>query len=148
QDGLPLVGRLAALLTIPPADQLALEAALGTRLGTLVLADEPALWKLVERQQDQQALLAIALENGFRPEPPPLPKLEDSRWALEVVQVDERIASLAPLLLGHVLLVPDHQQAYRLAQRLPAGGVAVAPDGFMVHAGGLVEFNRGRPQQS
>ncbi len=73
QDGLPLVGRLAALLTIPPADQLALEAALGTRLGTLVLADEPALWKLVERQQDQQALLAIAQENGFRPEPPPLP---------------------------------------------------------------------------
>ena len=43
------------------------------------------------------------------------------------------------MLLGPVLLVKDAPAAYAIAQELPPGMLAVTPDGFVAHAGGLVE---------
>lgn len=137
--GVPILGQFAAFLTIPPARQTAVAAALATRLTTLLLPDAQALWQALNGSQ-QQPLTAAALSDLQPPEPIAPP--QDTAvigWASDHVTVQPDAEPLAQLLLGRVLLVTDAQAAYRLARQLPPGGTAVAPDGLVVRAGGLVE---------
>lgn len=137
-----LLGTVASLLTIPPQHQTALAAALAHRLSALVLPDEAALWQLLERNP-KQAITAVSL-TPLQP-PPALPLPPDSAvlgWANEVVSCNPVVQPAAHLLLGRVLLVKDAAAAYRLAQGLPPGALAVTPTGFIAHAGGLVENGR------
>ncbi len=143
--GVTVLGQFAQFLTIPPQYETAVSAALHDRLTTLLLPDETQLWRLVADQEG--TLTAAALADLQPPPSPPLPK-DDAviGWAVDLVACQPEAQPLAQLLLGPVLLVQDGRSAYRLAQSLPAGAVAAAPDGFVAHAGGLVEVN-GRSAQ-
>ena len=56
---------------------------------------------------------------------------------------DAAAAPRAARLLGGLLLVEDAAAAYRLARDWPPGYAAVAPDGVVVHSGGLGELPGG-----
>jgi chromosome segregation protein len=134
-----LRGRLASLISIPPEQRTALEAALGARLETLVVEDEDSLWRLVA-DNTQKSLLAAALPRAG------LPAVErrsvpagDHVTGSSVVKCAPDLRPLVDLIFGGVLLVRDHRAAYDLAAALPGGDLAVAPDGFVVYGGGLVQ---------
>ena len=148
RPGTALIGRLAGLVTIPAMYRAAIEAALGARLGALVLGDEAALWQMVQARPGQQALVAL-VQNSI-PTPPPLPPPPAGAidWAANVVTAAADLQPLVRWLFGPILLVDQPRTAYQLAQTLPAGGIAAAHDGFLVHAGGLVEYNPENPQRS
>jgi chromosome segregation protein len=136
----PLIGRLASLLTIPAAYRQALEAALAARLTTLLVPEEDHLWQVVGRNGHKPLLVAAA----NRVQPPPQPALPSHPavigWASEQVDVSEAARPLALLLLGGILLVRDAAAAYELSLNLPGGTMAVTADGsLLAHAGGLVE---------
>lgn len=148
-DNIPLTGRFTGLVQIPARYQKGLEAALQTRLATLVTPDETALWQLIQSQNDKQALTAAAADRLQPPPSPPLPQHPSVvGWASQLVQCDEKSAPLVQLLLGQILIVDNAQVAYDIGRDLPAGALAVTIDGFVVHAGGLVETNRRDPQSS
>ncbi len=135
-----IIGRFANLVTIPDEHRTALEAALAARLETLVVEDEAQLWQLLTSADPKQAVTAVALNNI-----PPKFTIHNSQstihnyqLASDVVTCAPEIRPLANLLLASILLVDDARTAYTIAQKLPAG-MAVAPDGFVAHAGGLVE---------
>jgi chromosome segregation protein len=166
---LPVLGQLARFLTIPDEYQTAVAAALGEQLATLLVADEAQLWQLVAAVEG--GVTAVALDQL---QPLPLVELAEEAVtdrASEVVQEELHNSSLlihnslvigrasdlvqaasparavADLLLGNVWLVADAQAAYHLAGQLAAGGTAVALDGFVARAGGLVQTD-GRSAQN
>ena len=150
------LGSLATLITIPEAYQQALEAALQARLGTLVLDDDANLWRVVEEQrpagsdaagqqaeeQEYTAALAAVALDCIQPLPAPATPADAAviGWASDLVSYEPRAQPVVELLLGRILLVNESRTAYRLAQTLPAGSLTVTPDGFLAHAGGLVEI--------
>ncbi len=140
-----VLGQLAQFLTIPAAWATAVSAALHTRLTTLLLPDEAQLWRLLAGQKET---LAAAVLADLQPQPSPSLPQDDAviGWASTLVVCQPDAQPLAQLLLGQILLVKDERAAYRLASSLPAGATAVAPNGFVAHAGGLVEMN-GRAAQ-
>ncbi len=140
-DTVRIIGRFANLVTIPDKYRTALEAALATRLETLVVEDEAQLWQALNSSDPQQSVAAVALNNINE-------KLAIGNWqlaignyqlAVDVVQCDAAIRPLVNLLLGPILLVQDTKTAYEIAKTLPASTMAVTLDGFIAHAGGLVE---------
>ena len=148
-EGVNLLGQLASFLTIPAQHRPALEAALGRRLATLLLPNQADLWALLA---DRPRSLLAAVLADVQPIPP-RPKVADTAvigWANEVVDLSglEDLTGLAAYLLSPILLVSDRRAAYRLAHDLPPGTLAVAPDGFLVHAGGLVQTADGDGQNS
>ena len=141
-----VVGRLATLVQIPKNYETAVVAALGERLATWLVADSDGLWRAIAnaraKRDDSEGRLSLAAGD--------VPARTDAKpdisgepgaigWASDKVTADGAAASLVARLLGNVLLVDDAATAYRLAARWPAGYVAVAPDGLLVHGGGLVE---------
>ncbi len=139
QDGVPLVGTLASLITIPEQYEKGVEAALTARLATLVVTDRSALWSLVAGLDGQPASI-IALDD-IQP-PPAAAPVEHAHvvgWAADLVEKESQAAAAVQLLLGRVLLVQSRETAYELAAALPAGALAVSLDGFVAHAGGLLE---------
>ncbi|WP_420642468.1 chromosome segregation protein SMC [Candidatus Leptofilum sp.] len=139
-DNINILGNLATVLSIPAQHQQAIEAALQTRLGTLLLPDEVALWQLLS-ERDPETALAVAVADSLQPAAPP--EINESGtigWAESVVSFDKQFAPLVQLLLGRVLLVDDVKSGVSIAKSLPAGCVAVAPDGTVAHAGGLIEL--------
>ncbi|MCP4417249.1 MAG: chromosome segregation protein SMC [Chloroflexi bacterium] len=137
---IPVLGNLASQITIPAVQQQAIEAALNTRLATLLLPDEATLWQLLA-ERDPDTALALAVSANLSPSAPP--QVDDKAtlgWADGFVEYEKPFAPLVQLLLGRILLVEDAQAAVRLAKSLPAGCVAAAPDGTVAHAGGLVEL--------
>jgi chromosome segregation protein len=147
-EDLPLVGRLASLLTIPAQYRTALEAALANRLAVVVVEKEKDLWQLVN-QAGEQSLTALTAANVQPPEPLPAPDHADViGWAAELVKADKKIQAVIQLLLGRVLLVSGNESAYELAAGLPFGSIVVTMDGRLFHAGGLVEIPAHDPQNS
>ena len=141
------LGQLATLITIPEAYEAALSAALANRLSALVLPDEANLWQLLQ-DNPEQALTAVSLDTIHSPNKPTLPANKAIiGWADELVTGNPIVKPLVDLLLGQILLVEDAQTAFHLAQELPAGCVAVTPQGFIAYAGGVVEQN-GRSTQN
>jgi chromosome segregation protein len=140
RPGQPLLGRLAEQITIPEAYQTAVETALRQRLATLIAPDQVTLWQIVIAD-DTQAVAALAASDIRPPASPPQPRHEAViGWASELVTAQPSGQAAAQLLLGHVLLVTDRAAAYEIGRQLPAGCLAVTTDGFLVHAGGLVEI--------
>jgi chromosome segregation protein len=135
------LGQLAALITIPEQHETALSAALAHRLAAIILPDEANLWQLLE-DNPEQALTAVTLTT-LRPIPKPTlpPHKNIIGWADEQVSGNAAIQPALTALLGGILLVADAETAFQLAQTLPPGCLAAAPDGFVAHADGLVEAN-------
>ncbi|MBE2223035.1 MAG: chromosome segregation protein SMC [Anaerolineae bacterium] len=141
------LGQLAALITIPEAHEAALSAALANRLSAILLPDETNLWQLLQ-DNPEQALTAVSLDTIRPATKPTLPAHKAIiGWANELVTGNPIVKPLVDWLLGQILLVEDAQTAFQLAQELPAGCLAVTPDGFLAHAGGLVAQN-GRSSQN
>jgi chromosome segregation protein len=139
-DTIKVLANLASILTIPAPHQQAIEAALQTRLGTLLLPDEAALWQLIAGR-DPDAALSIAVADYLQPTAPP--EIDGTGvigWADSVVKYDKQFAPLVQLLLGRVLLADGAKTAVSIAKNLPTGFVAAAPDGTVAHAGGLIEL--------
>ncbi len=118
-EGLSIVGTLAGLITIPQRFERAIEAALASRLATYVVSDRAALWSLVDALDGQPASV-VALENIRPPasSPPPDGALG---WASDLVQKGTEAAAAVDLLLGHVLLVQNRQDAYESGRGAGAG---------------------------
>lgn len=132
-----VLGSLAGLLTIPDGYQTAVAAALASRLAALIVPDEANLWKLL---RGDTAVTALALNGVTAPPLPPLPQnTAVIGRASDLVTYQPEAETAVKLLLGPILLVKDEKAAYRIAQTLPLGVTAVTPDGFVAHAGGLVE---------
>ncbi|NKQ34957.1 MAG: chromosome segregation protein SMC [Chloroflexi bacterium] len=132
-----VLGSLAGLMTIPDEYQTAVAAALASRLAALIVPDEANLWKLL---RGDAAVTALALNGVTAPPLPPLP--QDTAVmgrASDLVSYQPEAETAVQLLLGPILLVKDDKAAYHIAQTLPLGATAVTPDGFVAHAGGLVE---------
>lgn len=160
KGNISLIGRLAQFLTIPDAYRVAIEAALGHRLNTLLLENEDTMWQILKNQDKTTFSAAVASDQL----PVSQQHFSDSilstqhsalstqpsvlGWANELVQVEAPARHVAQALLGHVLLVADVAAAYRIAGELPAGCVAASLDGVLVHTGGIVETVAADPQQS
>ena len=141
-----IVGRLAALIRIPKEHEPAVVAALGERLAAWLVTDSASLWRAVanareSRDGNESRLTLAALDAPARAAPRPDITGESGiiGWADERVGADASVAPLIERLLGAVLLVKDAPTAYRLAAGWPPGYMAVAPEGVVVHGGGLVE---------
>ena len=154
--GVETVGRVAGLVRIPPEHQAALEAALGARLATLVVADEAALWQLLAANGPEEKVWATAVAATRPPARPalsvngegPVAPEDVIGWAAELVETEAAPAAVVDLLFGPVLLVRSREAAFAVGRELPAGCLAVTPEGFVVHAGGLVEAGRQDAQRS
>lgn len=136
-----LFGQLAGLLTIPDAYAPALSAALAARLATWVVSDTADLWRIWDkRRTDYAAVISLADAQNGRP-----PFAHDDAAiigrASELVSYPAELAAVVEQLLGGVWLVSDTAAAYRLAQEFPPGTLLVTPEGFVAHAGGLVEMH-------
>lgn len=139
-----VIGALVNFITIPPAYEPAIAAAMQARLGALLLPDEKALWEVLAAQNGAN-LSAIALNRIQLPELVEMP--EDAGvigWAAGLVSARPEAERAAELLLGQILLVQDAAAAYRIASHLPPGCTAVSLDGFIAHPGGLVETGSGQ----
>jgi chromosome segregation protein len=135
-----LVGSLASLIEIPVEYKRAIEAALTSRMATLVVKDSVSMWKLVGSKH-RQAIHVAALADIQPPTSHSAPN--DSGvigWANELVTSQQQNQAVVNLLLGPVLLVKKRETVYRLASSLPLGTLAVSADGFVAYAGGLVEI--------
>ncbi len=145
-----VLGQLAGLVTIPAKYEAALAAGLGERLGLWIVPEAADLWQAVDqtsaKSKSETSLLVAALADmtattaGNADERPAVPAgAEVIGWANDLVTVKPEAAALVNRLLGAILVVANRHTAYDLAREWPAGFVAVTPDGFVVHAGGLVE---------
>lgn len=145
-----VVGQLAGLLRIPPEHETAIAAALGERLAAWLVNDAASLWAAVEgarARKDGPGYLALVARDSAssiaaRPDVTGQPGVIG--WAGERIESEEAAAPLVNRLLGGLLLVTDAAAAYRLALRWPPGFAAVAPDGLVVHSGGVVEVHDGK----
>ncbi|MGH2537437.1 MAG: chromosome segregation protein SMC [Candidatus Promineifilaceae bacterium] len=130
------------LVTIPSAHRVAIEAALGAKVVTLVApSGRPSLAALVASLHGRQRATAADL-GAVRPAArPAVPAVEGVLgWAADQVTFgDERLRPLVEALLGQILLVTDAQAALRAARSLPAGAMAASADGLVSYAGGVVE---------
>ncbi|MBK8985722.1 MAG: chromosome segregation protein SMC [Chloroflexi bacterium] len=146
--GARALGQLASLMTIPAAYETAVAAALAHHLAALVLPDSANLWRLLN-SDGRQAVTAVALDHL---QAPPQPDMKGDTavigWANQLVSGNPVVKPVIDVLLGPILLVKDAAAAYRLALSLPPGALAVAPDGFIAHAGGLVETGGADKQNS
>ena len=143
-----ITGNLASFITIPDTYQTAIEAALADRLATLLVPDEANLWQLLQEQEAQSSITALALANVQAPDSPAKPNGKGILgWASDLVEHDNKVATAVQLLLGHILIVEDDKTAFAVAQKLPIGATAVSRDGFVAHAGGLV-FKAGQEGQN
>ena len=145
-----VLGQLAGLITFPDEYESALAAGLGERLALWIVPDTTDLWEAVEqasrKSKSENSLLVATLADMSRTFPkgadqrPSVPATADViGWASDLVTMKPEAAALVSQLLGSILVVADRQTAYTLAREWPAGYIAVTPDGFVAHAGGLVE---------
>lgn len=141
-DASAVISYLGQVITIPPAYQTAVEAALRSRWQTLLVADEAALWQLVRRNPGQ-ALHVMARTEAARPAQPALARPTPAGagilgWADQLVTFPAEEASWLVWLLGTTLLVESPAVAYAIGRTLPPGWSAASLDGCVVQAGGLV----------
>jgi chromosome segregation protein len=123
-----ILGTLASLVEVPPAEIPAIEAALGAASRAIVFADagmaESALQTLREAVQGRAAVMASDLvpvipssQVGVLPE-------GALSWATDVVRATGSAHGLIARLLEGIAIVPDLQTAFRLKKAYP--GVAFA----------------------
>ncbi len=144
-----VVGQLAGLLRIPPAHETAIATALGERLGTWLVGGADDLWQAIANARAQKegtghlALLARDAPAAAvaRPDVAGLPGVIG--WAADMIEFEPAAGPLVERLLARLLLVTDATAAYRLALDWPPGFAAAAPDGVVVHSGGVVELHGG-----
>lgn len=136
-DQSQLVGNLASLIEIPTAYETAVSAALQEQLATLIFANSNALRSFANGDHSGQVAIALdRLPDGAAYEAPKVNGIIG--WASELVTTKKAAKPVSQALLGNVLLVESADIALNVALSLPAGCIAVAPDGLVAHASGAV----------
>jgi chromosome segregation protein len=129
-----ILGTLASLIEVPPAEIPAVEAAFGAASRAIVFADaemaEAALQTLREAAQGRASVLASDLL-------PMLPQQTGSLpegalcWATDVVRATGSAHGLIARLLEGVAIVPDLQTAFALKKQYPALAFAARTGEFL-----------------
>ena len=129
-----IIGTLASLIEVPPAEIPAIEAAFGAASRAIVFADadmaEAALQTLREATQGRASVLASDLLPMV---PQQTASLPDGAlcWATDVVRATGTAHGLIARLLEGVLIVPDLATAFRLKKQYPAFAFAARTGEFL-----------------
>jgi chromosome segregation protein len=133
-----IIGTLASLIEVSPAEIPAIEAALGVASRSIIFADadmaEAALQTLREAMQGRASVLA----SDLLPMPPQQrASLPDGAlcWASDVVRSTGTIHGLITRLLEGVAIVPDLATAFRLKKQYPTFAFAARSGEFIGHDG-------------
>ena len=116
-------GVLASFIQADDSCARAIEAALGSHLQAVLVADQPMAELIIERLTVQQLGVAAVLPESFIGHSPgsqmvALPE-GATAWALDRVKSDKRIAPVIERLLEKVLIVPNLATALRLRESQP-----------------------------
>ena len=118
---------LASVLQVPAALERAVAAALGGRLGHVVVADTPAATAAVHWLRETGSGSATVVPRD--PERRATVIVPAGRRLLDEIQVDPQHWSLAEAVLGHVLLADDLEEALRLWRDASYAVTVVTPAG-------------------
>lgn len=146
-----IIGVLANLIRADESSTRAIEAALGTKLQTVVVTDtriaETLIGRLTEKQLGKATLLPktlIPVSSGTQMEALPTGALA---WALDKVKSEPQVAAIIEQLLEKTLIVPDLSTALKLRPDYPGltlvtlAGELLSPEGTI--QGGVSSGNSG-----
>ncbi|MEI6323590.1 MAG: chromosome segregation protein SMC [bacterium] len=146
-----IIGTLASLIEVPPAEIPAIEAALGAASRAIVFSDadmaEAALQTLREATQGRASVMASDLLPMVAPQTASLP---DGAlcWAVDVVRAAGNAHGLIARLLEGVAVVPDLATAFRLKKHYPSLSFAVRTGEFVGRDGVAHGGATGEPSHS
>ncbi len=129
-----IIGTLASLIEVPPAEIPAIEAAFGAASRAIIFADagmaEAALQTLREATQGRASVMASDL---LPMAPQQTASLPDGAlcWATDVVRATGSTHGLIAHLLEGVAIVPDLATAFRLKKQYPAFAFAARTGEFV-----------------
>ena len=116
-------GVLASFIEAENSCARAIEAALGSHLQAVLVADPAIAESIIQRLTEQKLGLAAVLPESFVGHAPAtqMEALPDgaTAWALDRVKSDKRVAAVIERVLEKVLIVPDLATALRLRDSLP-----------------------------
>ncbi|MGE9267595.1 MAG: chromosome segregation protein SMC, partial [Verrucomicrobiales bacterium] len=136
-----LRGVLGQQLKAPDEYAVAVEALLGEDLQTVLVRDEDLAGEILTRLTEGKKGTAALLPESFLPAKTAgetsraLPK-GALAWAVEVVEVDDKLSGLLARLLAGALIVPDRATALRLRAEEMTGPL-VTLDGELLEAEGI-----------
>jgi chromosome segregation protein len=129
-----IIGTLASLIEVPPAEIPAIEAAFGAASRAIVFADagmaEAALQTLREAAQGRASVLASDLLPMLQQQTGSLPDGAVC-WATDVVRATGSAHGLIARLLEGVAIVPDLQTAFALKKQYPGLAFAARTGEFL-----------------
>ena len=129
-----IIGTLASLIEVPPAEIPAIEAAFGAASRAIVFSDadmaEAALQTLREATQGRASVLASDL---LPMAPQHTASLPDGAlcWAVDVVRAAGNVHGLIARLLEDVAVVPDLATAFQLKKQYPSLAFAARTGEFI-----------------
>ena len=133
QEG-PLL--LASMLRVPAELERAVAAALGTRLGQVVVADTPAAVDAIGWLRGTAGGSATVVPRDPERRMPVI--VPPGRRLVDQIDVDPQHWALAEALLGHVLLADDLEEALRVWRTAEHAVTVVTPAGEAIDALGAV----------
>lgn len=134
-------GALASLIEAENTCARAIEAALGTHLHAVLVADQAAAEAVIERLTEKELGVAAILPETFVPhasgtQMEALPE-GATAWALDRIKSDRRVSGVIERLLERVLIVPNLSTALRLRPNHP-GVTFVTLAGVMLSGEGML----------
>ncbi len=134
-------GALASLIEAENTCARAIEAALGTHLHAVLVADQSAAEAIIGRLTEKELGIAAILPETFVPhasgtQMEALPE-GAAAWALDRIKSDRRVSGVIERLLEKVLIVPNLSTALRLRPNHP-GITFVTLAGVMLGAEGML----------
>ncbi len=134
-------GVVAELIECPPSYEVAIEAALGERVQSLVVESHSDARVAIERLRDdaagRSAFIPLSLEGNGPPKAlPPSPGLIGP--AMEVVSCREEFRPVIRHLLGGVWLVEDLDTALEVWRKNGRSATLVTLDGIVMEPNGLI----------
>jgi chromosome segregation protein len=127
---------LASVLRVPAELERAVAAALGTRLGQVVVADTPAAVDAIGWLRGTAGGSATVVPRDADRRAPVI--VPSGRRLVDQIDVDPQHWALAEALLGHVLLADDLEDAVRLWRAAEHAVTVVTPAGEAIDALGAV----------
>jgi chromosome segregation protein len=133
-------GVLSEFLEVPPELDVAIDAALGEFVDSVLLDTEPdkAIQILLDEAKRGVLLPLKKIRNVDGVIHDYLESDEILGIASELVNVSEELNSVIDLLLGQVIIVQDRDSAKRVIENKPPGVCAVTLNGEVFHASGPV----------
>ena len=144
-----VLGALAQYIEVPTEYVVAVEAALGAHLQTIVMKDtiiaEAMIKTLIAKKMGRASLALRELDPHFEnpSEPPALPEGAIA-WLISKIKAQDEVGRIVERLVGHTVLVPDLETALRVFPQVRGcavvtlGGELLTGDGIL-HGGATNE---------